>query len=885
MTADRWEQLSRLLDDASAFSEPDRAAFLDRACPPDLRAEVERLLVADAEAGDFFDTLGGALAPSARPDQRLGPWRIRGELGRGGMGTVYRAARADGAYDQEAALKVLDSVRPDVVARFHRERQILARLDHPGIARLLDGGTTPEGRPYLVMELVRGEPITAYAARRALGVDDRIDLFARVCEVVQAAHRQLVVHRDLKPSNVFVVETNDGPRVKLLDFGIARILEDDADGLLTLTEHRALTPEYAAPEQVRGERPTTATDVYALGVLLYELLAGVRPFDVPRRLAHEAARVVLEEEPERPSTAVTRAGADALAAPRDEVRQRLVGDLDAVCLKALRKEPERRYATAEAFARDLDRHLRGLTVEARPDTFRYRASRFARRNRGALLAAVVAVAGLVAGLGAALWQRAEAVEEATRATAAAEQAARTTAFLEEVFAAGDPFQGSATLTVRDLLGRSLDRIDEDLAGDPATQADLLTTLGRSATQAGLLDTAAVALDRALALRRELHPDPHVDVAETTEALAFLHVARSENAAADSLYRLAVETREAAGDDGPGLVRLLMAYAGFETRMERHASADALARRAAAAAGALGDPLLHADALFRLAETIRTRFRDEPPTSRAAFGELVQTFEGVRDLRRDVLGAAHPQTAAAEGGLGRAYRSWATWERDEGDPAREAGLRRRAYEGAVRAERGLEAALGPDHARAFNAYWIRASMAKDVVPTDTAIRLHRDVFERTATVYGPDHTMRAMAAHNLHLVYSEAGDHRRALGAAETALGIYERTGQTRGTPYSARLYYVAAQQDLLGQRAEACAGYRRALASELALPLDEQWGSILYRSRGAVALCDLEAGRADGLPAIRATLDSLRAEGGRREDRGRLIARYERALTSATGRR
>ncbi|MEO1633392.1 MAG: serine/threonine-protein kinase, partial [Bacteroidota bacterium] len=335
-----------------------------------LRTEVEALLAADAEAVVYFADLGEALADGALGadpalGSKVGRWRLAERVGRGGMGTVYRAERADGVVEQTAALKLLDTMRPDVVARFAQERQILARLDHPSIARLLDGGATPEGRPYLVMEFVEGVPITDYAAQQRLSVDARLALFGDVCAAVQHAHQSLVVHRDLKPSNVLV--TPEG-RVKLLDFGIARLLEPGDDDTLTRTEQRLLTPEYAAPEQVRGEAITTATDVYALGVLLYELLAGTRPFDLPQKVLHEVARVIVEEEPERPSTAVTRADVLTLAGPAQTLRRRLAGDLDQICLKALRKAPARRYATPDALARDVQRHLDGHPVEARPDS-------------------------------------------------------------------------------------------------------------------------------------------------------------------------------------------------------------------------------------------------------------------------------------------------------------------------------------------------------------------------------------------------------------------------------------------------------------------------------------------------------------------------------------
>ncbi|MEL6444579.1 MAG: serine/threonine-protein kinase [Bacteroidota bacterium] len=485
MSENRWSKIERLLEEASARAPQDRAAFLDSACPDDdLRAEVERLLDADATA--YFRGLGQRVGESvdaaladAMLGRRVGRWRLVAHIGRGGMGTVYRAERADGTFEQVAALKLLDTMRSDVVARFEQERQILARLDHPGIARLLDGGTTPEGRPYLVMEYVPGEPITDYAARRSLGVADRLELFREVCAAVQAAHQSLVVHRDLKPSNVFVTENAEGtPSVKLLDFGIARLLEDDPDAALTRTGDRLLTPEYAAPEQVRGEAITTATDVYALGVLLYELLAGTRPFNLPGRLLHEVARVIVEEEPERPSTAVTRADAAVLAAPRQTMQRRLSGDLDQICLKALRKAPGERYATAEAFARDVTRHVEGRPVEAQAPTVGYRLARYVRRNRVALgVAAAFVALVLIYALTATLQAQRVADERdiAREEQAKAEEITSLLIGLFEQQPGETVVQRRDSLTAYDLLDRGVAHAG-DLTDQPAVQARLLGTI-------------------------------------------------------------------------------------------------------------------------------------------------------------------------------------------------------------------------------------------------------------------------------------------------------------------------------------------------------------------------------------------------------------------------
>ena len=381
-----------------------RAAFLEAATDGDLvlRTEVERLLSLDSAAEGFFDALG---APFQRPPaaielpvpERIGPWRIVREVGRGGMGRVLLAERADGAFEHRVAVKVVESAVPGVVERFRRERRILGSLDHPNVARLLDGGALPDGRPYLIMEYVDGVPITRFAEDNTLAIGDRLQLFVQVCRVVAYAHRSLVVHRDLKPSNILVTTSAPGRAdVKLLDFGIARLLDPDRDDALTSTGQRLHTPAYAAPEQILGKPVTTAADVYALGAILYELLTGRRPFDAEGRTWREQEAAILEDPPPMPSAVVGRAG------DRSRQRRHLRGDLDRIALVALRKEPERRYRSVESLTRDVERHLAGLPIEARSATLGYRWRSFTRRHPvgvalGAVLSAILVSAALWTG--------------------------------------------------------------------------------------------------------------------------------------------------------------------------------------------------------------------------------------------------------------------------------------------------------------------------------------------------------------------------------------------------------------------------------------------------------------------------------------------------------
>ena len=509
--AARWSRVSDAFDAVADLPHAERGAVLDQLVrdgdlDAGLRAEVESLLDADAEAATDTDSLGrnahgAAVLLDARDEgpvvgERVGPWRVLRELGRGGMGRVDLVERADGTYEQKAALKRLGLVAPGRVRRFLRERQILASLDHRGIARLLDGGVADDDAPYLVMEYVEGRPITDWAEEHGLSVRERVGLFVQVCDAVGHAHRHLVVHRDLKPSNVFVCEDESGrARVKLLDFGIAKLLQDEGAPEATRTGLPHLTPEYAAPEQVTGDPVTTATDVYALGVLLYELLAGRRPYAIDRPTLSGIVEAIRDADPSAPS---------AWAA--DGARRQLRGDLDTIVLKALAKEPGRRYGSADELGDDLRRHLRGLPVEARAPTPAYRIGRFVRRHRAGVVATALGVLVLV--VGASFYTVRLAAERDLAAQAAA-RATRTADFLETLFEASDPTGAVAPgeMTARALLDAGAAQARAELTDEPAVLAHMLATIGRAYRAVGLYDAAEPALRDAVALYGEAGGDP------------------------------------------------------------------------------------------------------------------------------------------------------------------------------------------------------------------------------------------------------------------------------------------------------------------------------------------------------------------------------------------
>jgi non-specific serine/threonine protein kinase/serine/threonine-protein kinase len=400
MTPERWKQIREILEPAAEMSTGPRLSFVAQKCGSDLelRTEIESLLStrsrADAfERDPFVDDEINA-APS-RIGETIGNYRITDELGNGGMGSVYLAVRSDGSFEQEVALKLIKRGMDSdaILRRFSNERQILASLDHPNIARLIDGGTSRDGQPYFVMECVRGENIVDFARNRTLGLSERLDLFREVCSAVSYAHQNLVIHRDLKPSNILV---NTAGVPKLLDFGIAKLLKSE-NLAETMTRHAVFTPEYASPEQIRGENLTTSTDIYSLGAILYELLTGVRPFAFEDKNLGQILQTATSTQPVRPSD--NRISDEQLKdAAKPFARNHLRGDLDNIVLKALRKEPERRYSSVEQFAEDIRRHLRGLPVLARQSTLRYRAATFTRRNPFLVVAMAAVFLTLIAGI-------------------------------------------------------------------------------------------------------------------------------------------------------------------------------------------------------------------------------------------------------------------------------------------------------------------------------------------------------------------------------------------------------------------------------------------------------------------------------------------------------
>jgi serine/threonine protein kinase len=532
LSRERWQRVKAVLSAVLEAAPEDRQQCLEKECAGDfsIRAEVEGLLSLEPAAENAFPAL-----PLLPPDQdeapspgrigrRIGPYRIVEQIGVGGMGEVYRAFRDDDQYKKEVAIKLVRAGRDSnfVLSRFRNERQVLANLDHPNIGRLLDGGTTEDGMPYFVMELIVGQPIHQYCTARKLSITGRLRLFLQVCSAVQYAHQRLIVHRDLKPGNILV--TPEGVP-KLLDFGIAKIL-DPAEAEVsdtTVSAFRPLTPGYASPEQIKGEPITTASDVYSLGVLLYELLTGHSPYHVASQAPHEIARAICEHQPARPSSTIMRRDTSADGSHAscidysadnspERLRKQLRGDLDSIVLMALRKEPQRRYSSVDQFAADIRRHLEKLPVSASRDTFRYRTAKFLARHRKSVAAAAALAFALLAGVAATLYEAHRARQNELRAEKRfADVRALASSLLFEVHDAIKDLAGATParkLLVSEAL-KYLQTLSQDAAGDISLQSQLADAYQRVGDVQGnpdypnLGDTAGAleSYRRALELRK------------------------------------------------------------------------------------------------------------------------------------------------------------------------------------------------------------------------------------------------------------------------------------------------------------------------------------------------------------------------------------------------
>lgn len=857
-----WHEVRQRFEELAELPEAERRAVLARLAEnePQLANELVALFTAD-EMGEDSRFLQAVASEAAAIEDRveaeagtahslagkvLGAWRLTSPLGRGGMAEVWAAERVDGQFDLQVAVKLvrrgMDS--EEILRRFARERRILARLDHPAIARIVDGGLSDDGRSFLVLERVDGEPITTWCDRQDVDLRGRLRLLVEVCEAVAAAHRRLVVHRDLKPSNILV--TREG-RPKLLDFGIAKLLESEDDGAETRTELRLLTPAYAAPEQILGEEVSTATDVYALGVLAHELLTGRLPHrrtgrsvgELAARIARETLKrpstVVLEAIDEKEETAATVASgssgvnheAQRSPAARAVLERRaraLRGDLDAILLTALRREPERRYASVELLAEDLRRSLDGRPVAARPDTLGYRAGKLVRRHKLAMALALLAIGGLLTVSAFALLQAKRAEENAHTAAAEARRAERVKGFLVSIFRGSDPeLHPGGSLSGREILEAGVARLERELGDDPTVAADLYDALAEIHTRLGLSDQAIALSRRAVELReRRLANDPlrlGRSLVVQVAALTLASDERSHGARAVAERALAL-LAAAAGPESVDAARAESALASSLAWLSEHAEA---ARHQAHVITVLArergdDAAETAEAQIQLAEYLEGSGRYE---------EAVVAFErGLPGLASD-LGDRHPRVARARssyaGLLDRLGRG------GEAEPLLDQALV------------ALRAALGNDHPWVADAEFSRAIVLMGQLRHAEA-RASLESVLSMPSVKGQ--VVEPHAQRYLGLTALELGDARDAASRFTAAAALYRRLG----------LNY-----DSEAQRAEANLGYAQLVLGEPRLAV-----STLSR-----AVQGLEASKGPESYQVRLPLrqlgEALRAAGRHRE--------------------
>ena len=750
MSTQRWTRIRELFESACDLSRDEREAFLAEACDGDteLRTEVESILdsseqtpaLLDAPAVEAFPELFEHEPAASLVGQRIGAYELVRFIASGGMGAVYLAARADDQYEKNVAIKLIRRrmMTSETLRRFRAERQTLATLDHPNIARLLDGGVMADGLPYLVMEYVDGKPIGQFCDEGRLSTHERLGLFRHVCSAVIFAHQKLVVHRDLKPSNILV--TSDGVP-KLLDFGIAKVLDGRSDAPAadaTAPAHRIMTPEYASPEQIRGEPITTASDVYSLGVVLFELLTGHRPYRMKSRIPHEIERTICEDDPEKPSTAIGRIeevfGADGttritltpegVSRTRDgqphKLRRRLAGDLDEIILKALRKEPQQRYPTVEQLSQDLERHLEGRPVTARKGTFRYRAAKLLRRNKIAAIAIAAVSVSLIGGIVATTWQTRQTETEAGKVEG-------VNTFLTGMLGSLDPSAAAGPNgAIRMMLDEAAQSIEGGaLDGQPQVEAAVRQTVGLTYLQLGLYVAAEGQLTEALAIRLNELGDDHPDVAESLNNLGLLSKSTGDYEEAERLYREALRLRtERLGEETPE----------------------------------------SAETMNNLGVLLKTRGELEE-----AEGLLTEALRIRQAILRRRPAADAPMTKKNRTDVATSLMNLAAVSKSKGELGQAEPLYREALE-------SFRAVLGPEHYRVAVCLNNLALLLTETGRYDEAEPLFREALGIRRQVFGHDHPAVATGLKNLALVLTRKGQYAEAEPLYREALDLGRALG-------------------------------------------------------------------------------------------------------------
>ena len=785
LNPERWREVAELFDAALALPPEQRDTFIaERAGDDEIAREVTSLIAALDTASDRFDhpalalmetEAGTSLLPSARRiGDRIGAYRIVRSMGHGGMGAIYEAVRDDDQYKKRVAIKTIWRAEDVdvIVRRFRQERQILAGLDHPNIAALLDGGVTEDGQPYFVMEYVDGVRIDEFCAARGLGVRERIALCRQVCAAVQYAHRQLVVHRDLKPNNILV--TPDGV-VKLLDFGIAKLLptEEVSDSTMTRAGLQPRTTTYASPEQVRGAPIATASDVYSLGVVFYELVSGRTPFSTPGPTPHVLEWRICEELPERPSAAATEeAAAHMRLSSVQKLRRALEGEVDDIVMMALRKEPERRYASVEQLSEDLRRYLEQLPVIARGDTLRYRAAKFVRRNRALVGTGAVALVAVLLALVAIGVQARVAERERDRARLEAAKAEQLNVYLQGMLRSPDPRVDGQNVTVAQVLDAATQRAESELASQPELQSAAQTALGRTYVGLGLYDKAEAPLRSAVATRRRLGERERLGLAESLDYLAVLLTARGDAQQAEPLITEALNIVRADASVEPlMLARVLHDYGEMLNGKGDYPGAERYHREALDIRRALlGD--VHEDvatSLNNLAVQLGQtgRFAEAEPLHRQAL-----------EVMRRVKGPEHPDVAAASNTLAFVLAETKNYHAADSLYGQTIALRRKL--------------LGPDHPETAWTVYAQGAMLFDRGDYRRSLDNAREVLRLRAKTLPDAHPLVATALQLEGRSVAALGDPTNALPSLRASLELRRRS-------LPAAHWLIASSESVLGE--------------------------------------------------------------------------------------
>jgi eukaryotic-like serine/threonine-protein kinase len=827
--AEQQDRVTDIFNSALEHNPADRTEFVRQACGHDeaLRAEIESLL--RRYDSNFLENLSTPELPpissEAMTGRQLGAYQIVRELGHGGMAVVFLAERADQEFRKRVAIKMvkLGVESKEVLSRFRNERQTLAALDHPNIVKLLDGGSTEEGWPFLVMEYVEGIPIDEYCDKHLLSVTERLELFRAVCSAVQHAHQNLVIHRDLKPGNILV--TKDGvPR--LLDFGIAKILNPEyfQAPLVTKGDWRPMTPEYASPEQVRGETITTASDIYSLGVLLYHLLCGRRPYRRTTTSWLEVGRQVCEEDPERLSTAVFRveqpsgeaANGEGAVSPEtvsqarrtkpDELRRRLRGDLDTIVLKALRKEPQQRYSSAEQFSSDIGRHLRHEPIIAGSASTAYRLQKYVRRHR----AGVAAAAGLLAILIAFAVVQALQLRRTTRER---DRANRIADFMTSMFKVSDPGQARGnSIRAREILDKAANNIDKGLASDPDLQAQMMEVMGSVYDNLGLYAPAETLLRHGYETRQKILGPENQDTLRSGRFLAWNLERRGRDAEAEKLQRQTLESdRRVLGKENLETFRVTNDLTWTLQQEGHYAEAEKLARDALDMERRILGPEDH-DTLRAMGNLGWILGRE------GRYAEAEKLQREALDIRRRVLGPDEPDTLSTMNNLGISLRHEKRLAEAEQLYREMLGISRRV--------------LGPEHPLTLRAMNNLGNVLFDEKLYAEAEKLHREILEVRQRVLGPQHPETLSTVANLANALAAEGKYveadkltREALDARRRILGLDH--------PDTAESEYNLATIDVqTGKRDEAfsllndAVGHGFSAADDLGLATDPQFNAL-----------------------------------------------------------